>query len=69
MRYNNRFFKTEQEAKAFQKEHGGHMLHITPRSHRETRQAFAAEMAVAYDARGVVVDKDKTPYCVAWNER
>lgn len=69
MRYNNRFFATEQEAKAFQKKHGGQLLHITPRSHRETRQAFAAEMAVAHDARGEVVDKDKTPYCVAWNER
>ena len=68
MRYNNRFFKTEEEAKAFKKEHGGHMIHVTPRSRLETRRDFAAEMAVAYDARGEVVDKLETPYCVAWNE-
>ena len=67
--YNNRFFATAQEAKTFKKQHGGVLLHITPRSRLETRRSFAAEMAVAYDARGEVVDKDKTPYCVAWNER
>ena len=50
--YNNKFFKTEQEAKAFQKQHGGALLHVTPRSRLETRRNFAAEMAVAYDARG-----------------
>ena len=66
--YNNRFFKTEQEAKAFRKEHGGRMIHITPRSRIDTRMDFAAEMAVAYDARGEIVDKDATPFCVAWNE-
>lgn len=66
--YNNRFFETEVEAKAFQKQHGGALIHITPRSRRETRQSFAAEMAVAYDARREIVDKDKTPYCVAWND-
>ena len=69
MRYNNRFFATEQDAKAFKKQHGGVLIHITPRSRMETRRNFAAEMAVAYDARGEVVDKDKTPYCVAWNEK
>ena len=69
MKYNNRFFETEQEAKAFQKEHGGHLLHVTPRSRLQTRQDFAAEVAVAYNARGEIVYWDKTPYCVAWNER
>ena len=67
--YNNRFFATEQEAKTFKKQHGGALLHITPRSRLETRRNFAAEMAIALDARGEIVDKDKTPYCVAWNER
>lgn len=67
--YNNRFFATEQEAKAFKKQHGGVLIHVTPRSRLETRRNFSAEMAVAYDARGEVVDKEKTPYCVAWNER
>ena len=69
MRYNNKFFSTQEEAKAFQKQHGGVLLHVTPRSHFNTRRYFAAEMAVAYNARGEVVDKEKTPYCVAWNER
>lgn len=69
MMYNNKFFETERDAKAFQKNHGGQLLHITPRSRTETRMSFSAEMAVAYDARGEVVDWHKTPYCVAWNER
>lgn len=68
MRYNNRFFKTEEEAKAFKKEHGGVLLRMTPRSRRETQLNFLAEMAVAYDARGEVVNQFETPYCVAWNE-
>ena len=67
--YNNKFFSTEAEAKAFQKSHGGQMISIKPRSRRETRAAFAAEMMVAYDARGEIVDKETTPFCVAWNER
>lgn len=66
--YNNRFFTTEAEAKAFRKQHGGALLHVTPRSHRETKRDFAAEMAVAYDARGEVVDPQVTPWCVAWRE-
>ena len=69
MRYNNRFFKTQEEAKAFQKEHGGRLLKFSPRSRMETRSDFAAEIMVAYDARGEIVDKDVTPFCVAWNER
>lgn len=66
--YNNRFFKTEAEAKAFRKAHGGTLLHITPRSKRETRLDFMAEMAVAQGARGERIDPEETPYCVAWNE-
>ena len=69
MRYCNKFFETETEAKAFQKSHGGQLIAIKPKSRKETRAAFAAEMMVAYDARGEVVDKDVTPFCVAWNER
>ena len=69
MRYNNRFFTTEAEAKAFRKAHGGHLLHLTPRSRRETRLDFLAEIAVARDARGETVDPARTPFCVAWNER
>ena len=69
MRFNNKFFATEEEAKVFQKAHGGQLIALKKRSRKETRANFAAEMMVAYDARGEVVDKDKTPFCVAWNER
>ena len=69
MRYNNKFFATEAEAKTFQKTHGGHLITLKPKSRAQTRADFAAEMLVAYDGRGEVVDKDKTPFCVAWNER
>ena len=69
MIYNNRFFATKEEAKSFQRSHGGALLHMTPRSHRDTKLDFAAEMAVARDARGEIVDPITTPYCVAWNER
>lgn len=67
--YNNRFFETEAEAKAFRKEHGyGALLHITPRSSLDKRLDFFAEIAVARDGRGEVIDWEKTPWCVAWNE-
>lgn len=67
--YNNKFFKTEAEAKEFRKEHGGALLHMTKRSHKETKRNFAAEMSVAYDARSEVVNPEETPWCVAWTEK
>lgn len=67
--FNNKFFKTEEEAKAFKKSHGGTLIAIKPKSRKATRGAFAAEMMVAYDGRGEVVDPNETPFCVAWNER
>lgn len=67
--YNNRFFKTEEEAKAFRKQHGGALLHVTKRSHRQTKRDFSDEMSIAYDARGEVVNPEETPWCVAWNEK
>ena len=70
MRYNNKFFSTEAEAKAFRKQKGyGALMHLTPRSRKETRRDFYAEVAVAWDARREEVDPEKTPWCVAWNER
>lgn len=67
MRYNNRFFATKEDAKKFQKEHCGALYANTPRS--RTRLDFTTEMMVAWDARREAVDAEKTPYCVAWNER
>lgn len=64
--YNNKFFATKEEAKSFQKEHGGVLYSITPKS--KTKRAFRDEMAVAFDARQECVDINKTPYVVAWNE-
>lgn len=63
--YYNRFFKTREEAREFQKENGGVLYSNTPKS--RTKKNFRAEMAVAFDARREVVDGNATPYCVAWN--
>lgn len=65
--YNNKFFRTREEAKAFQKEHGGAMYSATPKS--KTKRYFLDEMRVAFDARLECVNPNETPYCVAWNER
>ena len=67
MRYNNRFFKTKEEAVAFQKQHGGAIYSNAPRS--RSKMDFHVEMMVALDARHEVVDPSKTPWCVAWNEK
>lgn len=66
--FNNKFFATKDEAMEFKKEHGGVLIELKPRSSKETRLNFMAEMAVATDARGEQVDPAKTPFCVAWNE-
>lgn len=64
--YNNKFFKTREEAKAFQKEHGGAIYSDTPKS--KTKRGFRTEMTVAFDGRMEVVNPNETPWCVAWNE-
>ena len=66
MSYNNKFFHTREEAKAFQAEHGGTLYSYTPRS--KTKKAFRAETSVAFDARQEIVNISQTPWCVAWNE-
>ena len=65
--YNNRFFATKSEAHEFKKKHGGVLYSVTKGS--RTKSAFLAEMAVALDGRGEIVDPAKTPFCVAWTER
>lgn len=65
--YNNKFFATREEAKAFQKEHGGVIYSATPKS--KTKRDFRTEMCIAFDARMEVVNPNETPYCVAWNEK
>ena len=68
MIYNNHFFKTEAEAKAFKKEHGGVLLKWNPRASFNKKADYLAEVAVAYDARGERIDPSEYPFCVAWNE-
>ena len=65
--FNNKFFKTREEAKTFQKEHGGAIYSATPKS--KTKRNFCTEMAVAFDARQELVNPNETPWCVAWNEK
>lgn len=65
--YNNKFFATRAEATAFQKEHGGAIYSVTPKS--KTKRKFCAEMVVAFEARSEVVNPNETPWCVAWNEK
>ena len=69
MRYNNKFFTTEAEAKTFKKERGGGvLLKWNPNGRKEKKLDFLAECAVALDARMEAVNPDETPFCVAWNE-
>lgn len=63
--YYNRFFKTLEDARAFQRIHGGVLYSNVPRS--RTKQDYKAEMAVALDARQEVVNPEDTPFVVAWN--
>lgn len=70
MRYNNKFFKSETEAKAFKKQRGGGvLLHWNPKGRKENKLSFLAECAVALDARMEPINPDETPWCVAWNEK
>ncbi len=63
--YHNKFFKTLEDARAFQRIHGGALYSNAPRS--RTKQDYKAEMAVALDARQEVVNPEETPFVVAWN--
>lgn len=67
MIYNNKFFKTREDAKAFQKQNGGVLIQM-PKRDCERMRSFRAEMAVAWDARRERINPFETPYVVAWNE-
>ena len=69
MMYDNKFFKTVEEAKAYKRENkcGGVLIELKPRCRKNTRRWFEYEMAVAYDARGERVNPEETPVCLAWN--
>lgn len=64
--YCNKFFKTEDEAKAFQKSHGGALYKNVKRSH--TRESYRVEAAMAVQGGWMHgTDLDAHPYCVTWN--
>ena len=60
-------FKTKEEAKAFQKEHGGYLTweETTPKRGKLTKRGEDYMMAVYFGG----LDKIKYPYCVQWNHR
>ena len=65
VRYCNKFFKTEEQAKAFQKERGyGVLYKNTP--HSRTKKQYETEA----DMMGVSQkEREKHPFVVAWNEK
>lgn len=64
--YCNKFFKTEDEAKAFQKSHGGALYKNIKRS--RTRESYRVEAIMAVQGGWMhSTDADTHPYCVAWN--
>jgi len=63
VRYANKFFETEEEAKAFIKNNkGGALYKNTKGSH--SKRSFAIEACLANLSSE---DTIKYPYCVAWN--
>lgn len=62
MLYARKFFKTKENAKAFQKKHGGAMYADVPGS--RTRKDYNVEACLA---ELTASEREKYPYCVAWN--
>ena len=63
--YCNKFFKTEEEAKAFKKSHGGALYKNIKGSH--TRQAYRVEAMMAVQGGWLrSTETDTYPFCVAW---
>lgn len=62
MLYAHKFFKTQEEARAFQREHGGALYSGLPGSH--TRKDYAVEAAMAEMTEK---QREDCPFCVAWN--
>lgn len=58
-------FKTEAEAKAWQKDHGGLLTKAYTKSGRKS--STYTEYMYAVHLGGL--DEKKYPYCVQWNER
>lgn len=64
MMYMNKFFKTKDEAKAFQKEHGYGVMYSNEKGSR-TKSSYRVEAAIhGLDEKQAT----EMPYVVAWNE-
>ena len=64
--YCNKFFKTEEEAKAFKKSHGGALYKNIKGS--RTRQSYRVEAMMAVQGGWLrSAEVDSYPFCVAWN--
>lgn len=62
MLYMHKFFKTETEARAYKKSHGGAMY--SGKDGSKTRQSYTVEACM----EGMTEKQMKErPYCVAWN--
>lgn len=62
MLYAHKFFKTKENAKAFQRKHGGALYSNAPGS--RTKRDYITEAAMAGMTEKQCEDR---PFCVAWN--
>lgn len=60
-----RGFKTKEEAKAYQKEHGGYLTYRYTQSGRKSPTFRGYEFAVHLGG----LDAEKYPYCLQWSNR
>lgn len=63
VRYANKFFRTEEQAKKFIKKNKGGVLYKNTKGSHSKRE-FAIEACIANISSEV---KQSHPYCVAWN--
>lgn len=62
MLYAHKFFKTKENAKAFQRKHGGALYSNAPGS--RTKRDYITEAAMAGMTEK---QREDRPFCVAWN--
>jgi O-acetyl-ADP-ribose deacetylase (regulator of RNase III) len=62
--YRNKFFKTEEEAKTFQREHGGALYRNVKYSHTKDDYMVEARQVACHTDEFI----EEHPYCVAWNQ-
>ena len=62
MLYAHKFFKTKENAKAFQRKHGGALYSNAPGS--RTKRDYLTEAAMAEMTEK---QREERPFCVAWN--